>query len=436
VKIPSVGAMYRWANNFVSGVQGQKQDFLQVSRQSDGEIISWIDGDGFLQGNFALSVPEEDADPASVWLVDDFVSMNGNSATAPIGALQWIPGLGSGCTAVPITSAAPNLGAVALVPANGSGKQSLGVTLTPTVSEDESTVVAQGFLLTLNTGWEATFVFRWPQFSVAALTKNTFTQNRLYLGFGFDDSLGSTFTYGRPSKFIGLRYDTDTASPSIADTTYHFECYQNNLNGVNTQGKTGGVFNTGIAPDNNWHRFTMRSIVQGQILFSIDGGTETMIAMGMDSTKGSLLEITSFGPPTANPVSFFNSQLAYASSPVWGTNLVVSGSAFPTNNGPWNLAEFPSAGTDFNAYTPSVLSGSVFSGGGPGVVQETGNANLKFSWYNSFSPVIVFGNDSQANPPASSLLVDYFSFVYSPRLALDFNATANPTLPRYFPGQI
>jgi hypothetical protein len=50
--------------------------------------------------------------------------------------------------------------------------------------------------------------------------------------------------------------------------------------------------------------------------------------------------------------------------------------------------------------------------------------------------VIIFGNESQANPPASSFAADYSSFVYHPRLAFDFNGTADPTMPPYFHGQV
>jgi hypothetical protein len=51
--IPTVGAMYRWVNNFFAAAKGSSQDFLQISRQSDGDILGWIDSDGIPRGSLA-----------------------------------------------------------------------------------------------------------------------------------------------------------------------------------------------------------------------------------------------------------------------------------------------------------------------------------------------------------------------------------------------
>jgi hypothetical protein len=159
--------------------------------------------------------------------------------------------------------------------------------------------------------------------------------------------------------------------------------------------------------------------------------------MGMDSVQGTALDIETSAPPAVTPgYTFFGgpfgSGTGVAGSLLGGTSVVVSGSNYPTNNGSWSLMEFGGSSSSWSAYSASLLTGSG-SGHSSGVTEETNNANLKFSWYNAFSPAIVFGNDSQANPsPTTAFSVDYFSFVYNPRLALDFTQTANPTLPRYF----
>jgi len=533
--LPNISAMYRWANNFFPSTKTTSQDFLQLVRASDGTILGWIDEAGKLQGSLAVSVPEEDADPSSIWLEDDFVTSSGmaglyfepsgTESTLALpqfaGQLNWLANVApyASYVAAPFgtvglaTGAPPYMGSVVLETNNTSGQ---GITLVPTDVGNFS--ASLGFPLTLNTGWEANFVFKFP-FS-AADTNYTFTQKRVYIGFAFagnSTGIASTpyFNYGRPSKFIGLRYDTDPGNPeftltgannasagytlykgysgdsstatgatftvagfsnpdnngtfqaagqsqagelllnnpngvavtaagtatlitpAISDTTYHFECVQNPLQNSNVQGTSGGVFNTGIKPDNNWHRFRMRSIVAGEILFSIDGGTETMISMGMDSVQGAALNIETQSPPVSTPGytffgGLFGSGAGVAGSPVGGTGLVVSGSNYPTNNGSWIMLEYPRAAQSWVAHSASLLTGSVLESG---VTQETNNANLTFSWYNSFSPAIIFGNDSQADAPGGALAIDYFSFTYSPRLALDFNQTANPTLPRYFVGQ-
>jgi hypothetical protein len=540
--LPNISAMYRWLNNFMPGTKSTSQDFLQLVRASDGTILGWIDENGKLQGSLALSVPEEDADPSSIWLEDDFVTSSGIAGVSVsgvllpqfVGQLNWLANTGNASTTtgfVNLASSAPPYMGSAIINIAGNNNPGQGVTLCPSdVNDTGGSGGPLGFPLTLNTGWEANFVFKFP-FSAAANNGNTtpFAQKRLYLGFAFagnrtNEAINPYFNYGRPSKFIGLRYDTDPGNsqfavtgvenasfgsttytgysgdsstvagatftvagysnpdnngtfvasgsaggtlvlnnpngvavsaagtatlitPSISDTTYHFECVQNPRQNSNAQGTSGGVFNTGIAPDNNWHRFRMRSIVQGEILFSIDGGTETMISMGMDSVQGTALVIETSAPPALTPGytlfgGLFGSGAGVSGALLGGTNVVVSGSNYPTNNGSWPLLEFGSSGavgsgsgSSWTAYSASLLTGSS-SGHPSGVTEETGNANLKFSWYNTFSPAIIFGNDTQATPPGGAFAVDYFGFTYSPRLALDFNGTANPTLPRYFPGQV
>jgi hypothetical protein len=54
--VPNITSMYRWVNTFFSGVKNQSQDFLQLSRASDGTILGWIDETGTPRGTLA-SVP-------------------------------------------------------------------------------------------------------------------------------------------------------------------------------------------------------------------------------------------------------------------------------------------------------------------------------------------------------------------------------------------
>jgi hypothetical protein len=503
---PNISALKKLINNYFPGAPNTTQDYLQLIEQSSGRVVGWVDERGLPQGSLALPPISEDADAASIWLEDDFLSANGTTST---GSLNWIPGVSV------VTNSLPYAGNVMLVAQIGFFENNTGTALTLS----KNTTYPQGFSLTLNTGWEATFVFQWPELTSGGVGAINPNQKRLYLGFAFDGNYGSpnlAFTYGRPSKFIGLRFDTDpgnasytlnaaanasngntvytasngfsqfnagfdgayvgqtfvvtdflapytanngtfecvassgagktvtlnnpngvavTASatatlqtPSIADTTYHFECFQNALQNSNIQGATGGVFDTGIAPDNNWHRFRMRSIVQGEILFSLDGGTETMISMGMDAFSGTSLSIVSSNDIGYNLFEGAVDGLQYyASSPAWGSNLIVSGSTHAANNTSWLVGALSSAGGSIG-----INNGTV--GSATPATDDSGNANLKFSWYNTFQPVIIFGNDSQYSSPPfiAALSVDYFSFVYNPRLALDFNQTANKTLPRYY----
>lgn len=51
---PNITAMFKWANNFFPGAPSASQDYLQVTRQSDGTILGWIDEGGVRRGSLAL----------------------------------------------------------------------------------------------------------------------------------------------------------------------------------------------------------------------------------------------------------------------------------------------------------------------------------------------------------------------------------------------
>ncbi len=51
MRSPNISSMYRWVNTFFSELPGGSQDFLQLARASDGEVLGWIDEAGILQGS-------------------------------------------------------------------------------------------------------------------------------------------------------------------------------------------------------------------------------------------------------------------------------------------------------------------------------------------------------------------------------------------------
>jgi hypothetical protein len=212
--------------------------------------------------------------------------------------------------------------------------------------------------------------------------------------------------------------------PRLADSTYKFECYQNAADGSNIQGT---VLDTGIAPDNNWHRLTIRSIVQGQILMSLDGGTESEISISTDNNQGFSTQLAGNSGITTELVVADNGGPAWYSAPAWGTPATVSGgtSTAAVFNGTWTVADFCPTSTSFSVEMyPTVNSSASQSG-----------TNIVLNWYNAFMPTIIFGNNGTTSSTGQALMLDYFSFVYNPGLATDFAQTANATLPRFFTGQ-
>ena len=95
---------------------------------------------------------------------------------------------------------APNVGSVRL---QADAAANSGVMLSP-VPPDPSGDNPVGFPITYNTGWDCSFIFRWPNTESGIANPNT--KARVYLGLAVHSV---TNTAKRPAKFCGLRYDTN-----------------------------------------------------------------------------------------------------------------------------------------------------------------------------------------------------------------------------------
>lgn len=447
-------------------------------------------GDGLAHG----SSPTE-TDSSSIVMWDDFTS--GTLTSGSIGRLNWtLLNVGSS-TFKSVLFAAPNAGVLRL---SSAGSANDGLLLTPVV-QPTSAGYPVGFPITYTTGWDCSFVFRWPHWTPGGVA--AFTKSRLYLGFAVHSNNNAVL---RPAKFVGLRYDTDpgatftlsaasnasaagvttytgtitggtgnvfqgfqftvsgfsnagnngtftccgssstslallnpngiseshagsAVSLALSDTTYRFECVQNGQDGNNVQGST---YDTGLSPDNNWHRFRMRSVVQGQILFSIDGGTEQMLSISTDTypvygnlTANGLTEV--FGNYNfVGDINVLPTSQVYYSNPCWGTLATLAGctGSGAVYNGTWPIGDDSTFLSNSNMFLTSTVNSSFG--------QDITGITLK--WYNAFYPVIQFGTDSQGG--TRTLDADWFSFVYNPGLAADFNQSPDPTKARFFNGQI
>jgi hypothetical protein len=339
-------------------------------------------------------------DPASTILVDDF--MTGQApilvGTVPIGQLGW---------AIQSISGAMNI-RPGYPPNNGI------LTLLTTTNINAGDIItlwdaefAGGFPLFGVTGWQMDWIFKFPQITTSLHVANTLTKLRFYLGFGFGTAAAMTAT--RPSRFVGLRYDTDTTSPAISDSTLKFE-YVDNVTASNTQGT---VIDTGFAPDNNWHRLMIRSIVLNKVLISLDGGTESSFTGAQSSAA-----ITSIAR-TTNIVT-----LAAANFPVnEGQLITIAGIVAP------NLA--------LNGTFTCLLGGGSnqyyqVNGADIGGTAEAATITADLC----LTPVALFINDTQVSPAVKSLLIDWFSLIINPGIATDFSATSNPTKSRYYNLQV
>ena len=368
-------------------------------------------------------------DPATFELTEDFASGfgpgNSGSTFGQIGQLGWYllsPGFDTFLRGYQF----PNSGVIEFTTSNTASNGAI-LTLANPISNSGS--VFPGFPLFASTGWKCTFIFKWPLYvglssgSSSQGTLNPFTKVSFYLGLA--NLFPTSIARQRPGKFIGLRFDTDTTSPSIADSTYHYEIVQNTAAGNNTQ---GAVADTGIAPDNNWHRLDMLSSSLGSVTFSLDGGASATLTGTADSsqpTSGSCVnseQIIGMAsarscacPGTVTTVSGVN----VIGSPEWGAL-----------NGSWVVADVQSGLSSASSIPMITGNGTIDFGSG------TSLTNGAVTWFNMFCPCIMFGNDSTASPQNKLMFVDYFDFIQNPKLATDFNGTSDPTQARFYPTQL
>ena len=205
---------------------------------------------------------------------------------------------------------------------------------------------------------------------------------------------------------------TATGTP-FSDSTYNFEVVQNGTIGSNIQGT---VINSGVSIDNNWHRFRMRSLVPGTVLFSIDGGAESSIAVGVQtltagSNSGQGLQFTqelhSGGLQTTDMTQ--NGIYFTGGSACPGTPLTLAGlsgsAALLALNGTWNVIEFENVAAVY--FDTSSISSNT------GGTSSTGTA----TFYNAFSPFIMLMNDTSGSGAVKRIMIDFFSFVWNPGLS-------------------
>ena len=210
---------------------------------------------------------------------------------------------------------------------------------------------------------------------------------------------------------------------AFSDTGYVFEATQNGHIGSNIQGLTAS---TGVAIDNNWHRFRMRSLVAGTILMSLDGGTESSFTIGaqtLTASSGSSQYLSFFQALNSGgfQVTELTQPISTGMSPCPGTPVTiagVSGGTLGAFNSTWNTVESQPESTLY--FDTSAIASN--AGGN----STTGTANF----FNAFAPFMMMMNDSTSSNAAKSVYIDFFSFIWNPALAT--GGTPNPLKARYW----
>jgi hypothetical protein len=264
--------------------------------------------------------------PTKVW--DDHFYF-GHSTVADFGELGWA-GVGNAATPDIFTSvvqgAFPNIGQVQLYNnpgpgANGGGYIAPGVTNVSAGAQIGPPAVGWQATLPLldNPGWTVTWVFCVRRPNPAQNINFAFDVTKFSMYVGLANGYGGSSpwqTGPRPPVFYGVRYDTDTTAPSIADSTFHLEACQNAISTTagqrwNNVGTGGGSVDTLIPiVEGTFHTLTISYLTQDSITMTLDAFTTTFSLTRLSVSNIGL----GFNTVSANGTSFVPGNLTGAFS--------------------------------------------------------------------------------------------------------------------------
>src|ERR1700693_4321742 len=255
--------------------------------------------------------------------------------------------------------------------------------------------------------WTSTMIFqvkRYPD-PAGSATASAFplVQTSLYVGY-ISPSNASENVFRRPAAGAWLRFDTDTTSPSIGDSTFWFECVANDVTSGSVSNVQGNTFNTTIVPaEFTWYTLTMSSNGSGSVNFSLSG------------TDGSSATAT-----LAVPTFALNSG---GSGSVLVNNHVATAS-FAGNDGPFSTGSL----VTFTGFTGTLatlngtfplqyvgdkdhLSWSVPTA----TISTVVNTSQVATGFPAVVPAFLFGNDTSASPTQNKqIAIDFFDFIWNP----------------------
>jgi hypothetical protein len=393
-------------------------------------------GDGLIHGDSIWEI-----DPACVYLRDDFVSILDITNTALFSENAWqVITPTTGVFAWP--SAFPCLGGLKFINAGTSAESSFMQLGNQFTSAAASTPSCMWPLMDFP-DWKMIWVFELAKADNTATTDAVFNwaQVSFYLGLANYGILGTTPTIStvpRPQFFVGLRYDTDTTSPSIGDTEFVFEAVSNQnatsatRANLNAQGNTSS---TGIsAVEGHQYRFEMLCTSKNSVQMTlIDGtaGTSYVATLTVPSFSLTSDNISVFGQSSSSTLTLIkleNSSAANIAAPFGpGSVVTLSGitrSGYTGNNGTWTCVgggggsasnQWYFRGGEFTAGSTVTLTGCTCAG------------NI------ALGPSFTFGNDTSSSPVANSkgVSIDFFSFAWNPGVG-GGTGTPNPLKARYW----
>jgi hypothetical protein len=372
-------------------------------------------------------------DSAYFEMRDDFFPGSGNtpgpaaiSTTVSSSVTGWFAS-GTPSESSYLMGAPPNLGQ-AYWANSGTKNQVMTMWPGPVGSRMSAGQRMTGFFPLLDyPSWQATFVFKFDGVPNGSSTGAFGTSDcTFYVGLT-GDFLPASQT--RPNTFIGLRFDTDTNAPSIADSFFTLEIVNNLQTSAsfvrnNTQGTT---MVTNVAPvEGVWHRLDITCTIAGTVTITLDGSSTNTLTGAMPQTL--------ISDPAGD---------AAASSTNKGANITWSNAHGEPNFA--NGSKITIAGIADVGYT--FLNGNwvtFFATNSPGIEFLTsasiGNGTLSaHAWtltgLPGLMPFMTGGNDNTGVSPTSGAIgffLDFFSLIWNPGVNTSNSLTPNPALPRYW----
>jgi len=261
-------------------------------------------------------------------------------------------------------------------------------------------------------GWKITWVFcvRRPSPSNNNTVPFDVTKFSMYLGLANGYGGSSAWSSGpRPPVFYGVRYDTDTTAPSIADATFHLEACQNAISSTTSQrwnnvGTGGGSVDTLIPiVEGTWHTLTISYPTQDSITMTLDAFTTTF-ALTRLSVSGIGL---GFATVSANGTSFIPGNLTGAFSNTNGFHGAAPGNLVMISGNTGTATGF--TGT-FTVQTEGLNSWYIPT---PGGAVDGTFQNATFQAYSGLVPFASQACDSTGAPASNlsrALVLDRFIF--------------------------
>lgn len=396
---------------------------LTISAGPDGQIIFTTPesaGDGLVHGDAIW-----DIDSGVIRLQDDFVLTNAPNTGAIQSEYAWSLAVNAS-TFKYIPGSFPtgnNSGAGYIAFSNSAIANNIAL-MAPGNITSGTTYNTNAWPLFDYPSWKLVWVFKIARLQGSSASSVSFSsaQTSFYIGLG--NAPGYSFGTNqspRPPYFFGLRYDTDTTSPSIADTTFHFEAVANSTSGtsrINTQGNT---FDTGVVPTENVsYRLELLYTTSGSLQFTLissagDDVTQTLAIPKYSTTSGVEIQAANglaqfflrgiTGPAAAGSVVNFSGLTGVQA--VFNGNQTITDQV--TSSGEW---VFP--------YASAVADGVIVAAVGTG--------------YPAVIPYMAFGNDSSATPVAGSkgVWIDFFGFVWNPGVNTANALSPNSAKVRYW----